>query len=41
LIWHLVRRGRLIRDGLAPARAVRLTEITREPDPDFHGGTPS
>jgi hypothetical protein len=27
LIWHLVRRGRLIREGLNPPRAVRLPEI--------------
>ncbi|WZO96308.1 hypothetical protein EP7_003299 [Isosphaeraceae bacterium EP7] len=26
-IWHLVRRGRLIRDGLAPPRDVQLPEI--------------
>ena len=30
-IWHLIRRGRLIRERLAPPRIVRLPEI--EPPP--------
>jgi hypothetical protein len=33
LIWHLVRRGRMIRDGLAPPRAVRLPEEEEGDDP--------
>lgn len=35
LIWHLVRRGRLIREGLQPPRTVRLTEVELiEPVPE-------
>jgi heme exporter protein D len=30
-IWHLVRRGRVLRDQLGPARDVRLPEL---PVPD-------
>jgi len=29
IIWHLVRRGRLIREGLAPPRVVPLPEVER------------
>jgi hypothetical protein len=29
LIWHVVRRGRLIRDSLRPPRAVELTDPTQ------------
>jgi hypothetical protein len=29
VIWHLVRRGRLIRDRLAPPRPVRLLHTTK------------
>jgi hypothetical protein len=32
LIWHIARRGRLIREGLAPPRDVRLPDL--EPDPE-------
>ena len=28
IIWHLIRRGRLIREGLGPPRVVRLPEIS-------------
>jgi hypothetical protein len=31
-IWHLVRRGRLIRERLAPPKPVRLPEV--EPAPN-------
>lgn len=37
LIWHLVRRGRLIREQLPPPRDVRLpdpAEFRAEPDPE-------
>ena len=36
VVWHLVRRGRLIREGLSPPRKVRLPEIepTQQPRPD-------
>ncbi len=35
MIWHLVRRGRLIREGLNPPRVVRLPEIEpTEPETD-------
>jgi hypothetical protein len=34
LIWHLVRRGRLIRDGLAPPKRIEL------PDPADPRGRP-
>jgi hypothetical protein len=40
LIWHLVRRGRLIREGLNPPRAVRLPgfePIEPEADADERG----
>jgi hypothetical protein len=30
LIWHLIRRGRLIRDRLSPPRKVWLPEIPAE-----------
>jgi hypothetical protein len=33
VIWHLVRRGRLIRDRLDPPRTVRMPEL-----PDVEGG---
>ncbi len=32
VIWHLVRRGRLIRERLAPPRIVRLPDL-----PDITG----
>jgi hypothetical protein len=37
LIWHLVRRGRLIRAGLGPPRAVSLLDIDvpSSTDPDL------
>jgi len=43
VIWHLVRRGRLIRARLDPPRPVRLPEIevkgaTRTADPARDGG---
>jgi hypothetical protein len=28
IIWHLIRRGRLIREGLGPPRVVRLPDVT-------------
>jgi hypothetical protein len=34
VIWHLVRRGRLIRDRLPPPRDAGLPELTSETDPD-------
>ncbi len=35
LIWHLVRRGRLIRQRLGPPRVVRLPQLTEDKvDPD-------
>ncbi len=38
LIWHLVRRGRLIREGLDPPRVIRLPEIEpTEPETDEQG----
>jgi hypothetical protein len=33
-IWHLVRRGRLIRDSLAPPKDVRLPEFHDDFPPD-------
>jgi hypothetical protein len=33
ILWHLARRGRLIRDRLGPPRVVRLPELER-PGPD-------
>ena len=36
LIWHLARRGRLIREGLSNPRAVRLPEV----DPGAAGDDP-
>ena len=30
VVWHLVRRGRLIREGLSPPRKVGLTEFAAE-----------
>ena len=32
IIWHLIRRGRLIREGLPPPRDVRLPDLTRGPE---------
>jgi hypothetical protein len=37
VIWHLVRRGRLIRERLGPPRDVRL-ELDDEPDPEPEPG---
>ena len=38
LIWHLVRRGRLIREGLNPPRVVRLPGLGPiEPEADERG----
>ncbi|HEX8200142.1 MAG TPA: hypothetical protein VF590_06615 [Isosphaeraceae bacterium] len=34
IIWHLVRRGRLIRQNLRPPRAVRLPELDRPESPE-------
>jgi hypothetical protein len=34
VIWHLVRRGRLIRERLGPPRDVNLIELDDDPDPD-------
>ena len=34
VVWHLVRRGRLIREGLSPPRAVRLPG-TEDDDPQM------
>ena len=35
VVWHLIRRGRLIREGLSPPRKVRLPEIEpTKPRPD-------
>src|SRR5207253_672134 len=33
LIWHFIRRGRLIRERLGPPRVVRLPEIDPKPSP--------
>ena len=34
ILWHLIRRGRLIRQGLSPPRVVRLPDLRRdEPGP--------
>jgi hypothetical protein len=34
IVWHLIRRGRLIREGLQPPRKVDLTEVQpSEPAP--------
>jgi hypothetical protein len=33
VIWHLVRRGRLLRDRSMPIRAVQLPEISGEAPP--------
>lgn len=30
VVWHLIRRGRLIREGLSPPRKVGLTEFEIE-----------
>jgi hypothetical protein len=32
IIWHLVRRGRLIREGLNPPRDVRLPDLDLDLD---------
>lgn len=46
LIWHLIRRGRLLRDRLDPPRIVRLPEIEGphdadpDTDPENHGDIP-
>jgi hypothetical protein len=37
VIWHLARRGRLIRERLGPPRIVRLPEL---PDPEDVAGSP-
>jgi hypothetical protein len=34
VIWHLVRRGRLIRDGLRPPRSSRLPDQLFTPEVD-------
>jgi len=35
MIWHLVRRGRLIREGLNPPRVVHLPKLEpTEPETD-------
>jgi hypothetical protein len=35
ILWHLVRRGRLIREGLKPPREARLPDLgTSEPERD-------
>jgi hypothetical protein len=33
-VWHLVRRGRLIRERLNPPQDVRLPDLDLEPDRD-------
>lgn len=33
IIWHLIRRGRLIRQSLSPPRDVRLPEVRGEGPP--------
>jgi hypothetical protein len=45
IIWHLMRRGRLIRERLSPPRVVRLPEVDseaaenpNEPEPDDDPG---
>ena len=40
VVWHLVRRGRLIRDRQPPPRDVRLPEWD-EVDPDAPGPLPA
>ncbi len=38
MIWHLVRRGRLIREGLGPPRVVHLPRLEpTEPGTDEQG----
>jgi hypothetical protein len=37
IIWHLIRRGRLIQQGLGPPRVVRLPEIERPQPPTKTG----
>jgi hypothetical protein len=35
IVWHLIRRGRLIRQGLGPPRVVRLPDLgADDPAPD-------
>ena len=34
IIWHLVRRGRLIREGLKPPQRPRWPEIPTDLDPE-------
>jgi hypothetical protein len=42
VIWHLVRRGRLLRDRLGPPRSVGLPNLeSREPNSSTMGSTPS
>lgn len=44
LIWHLVRRGRLIQERLNPPRIVQLPELVDdkvEPHDQDHGETPT
>ena len=38
MIWHLVRRGRLIREGLNPPRVVRLPDAIRPSPRPTNGG---
>ena len=33
LVWHLIRRGRLIREGLGPPRVAPLPDLPIEPGP--------
>lgn len=33
-VWHLIRRGRLIREGLSPPRKVRLPEFETRTNPN-------
>lgn len=33
IVWHLIRRGRLIREALPPPRGIRLPEL-QPADPD-------
>ena len=40
LIWHLVRRGRMIRQGLAPRRPVRWPDLPADPEPE-HAAKPA
>ena len=44
LIWHLVRRGRLIQERLNPPRIVRMPELLDDkvdPHDQDHGETPT